>query len=115
MQKTIRNFLFIFLLMAMVIPALAQQKAKIKANGYNIFYYENGKISSEGTMLNGKPDGYWKNYYENGRLKSEGNRKNFLLDSLWRFYNEKGQLTVEINFKNEKKMVFESPIRAIMW
>ncbi len=106
MGKTIRNFFFILFLMAIAMPVLAQQKDKTNPNGYKIYYYANGKISSKGIMLDGKPDGYWKNYYQNGRLKSEGNRKNFLLDSLWKFYNEKGHLTVEINFKNGKKNGF---------
>lgn len=72
-------------------------------NGYNKFFYENGKISSEGMMKNGKPDGYWKNYYKNGQLKIEGNRKNFQLDSTWKFYDEKGRITKSINYKDGKK------------
>lgn len=72
-------------------------------NGYNKFFYENGKISSEGFMKNGKPDGYWKNYYKNGNLKIEGNRKNFQLDSVWKFYDEKGRLTKTINYAEGKK------------
>jgi antitoxin component YwqK of YwqJK toxin-antitoxin module len=72
-------------------------------NGYNKFYYENGKISSEGKMRDGKPDGYWKNYYKNGKLKIEGNRKNFLLDSVWKFYDEKGRITKLINYSVGKK------------
>lgn len=82
--------------------SLAQQQNSTK-NGYHIFYYENGKVSSEGTLRDGKPDGYWKNYYENGHLKSEGNRKNFLLDSLWKFYDETGRLKLEIQYRNGKK------------
>ena len=54
-------------------------------NGLNKFYYDNGALSSEGFMKEGKPDGYWKNYYKNGKIKIEGNRKFFLLDSLWKF------------------------------
>lgn len=72
-------------------------------NGYNKFYYENGKLSSEGWMKDGKPDGYWKNYYKNGKVKIEGNRKNFLLDSIWRFYDEKGRVTKTINYLIGKK------------
>lgn len=72
-------------------------------NGYNKFYYENGVLSSEGNMKDGKPDGYWKNYYKNGKLKIEGNRKNFLLDTLWKFYSENGRLTKTINYKEGKK------------
>jgi len=79
----------------------AQDSTKI--NGIQKFYYSNGKLSSEGTMRNGKPDGYWKSYSENGNLKSEGNRKNFELDSVWKFYNEEGKLILEVNFKNDRK------------
>ncbi|HQQ92993.1 MAG TPA: hypothetical protein PLQ93_00445 [Bacteroidia bacterium] len=75
-------------------------------NGYNKFYYENGKLSSEGLMKNGKPDGYWINYYKNGKIKTEGNRKNFLLDSIWKFYDEKGRLSKSIQYKEGKKNGF---------
>jgi antitoxin component YwqK of YwqJK toxin-antitoxin module len=77
--------------------------AQVTKNGYNKFYYENGTISSEGTMRDGKPDGYWKNYYDNGKLKIEGNRKNFQLDSTWKFYDVKGRITKSINYKEGKK------------
>lgn len=72
-------------------------------NGHNIFYYENGAKSSEGTMRDGKPDGYWKNYYKNGNIKIEGNRKNFLLDSVWNFYTETGKITKSVNYLEGKK------------
>lgn len=72
-------------------------------NGYNKFYYDNGKLSSEGPMRDGKPDGYWKTYYQNGKLKSEGNRKNFELDSAWKFYNEQGRITFEYTYRAGKK------------
>jgi len=74
-----------------------------KMNGYQKFYYPNGKLSSEGWMKEGKPDGYWKSYFENGKVKAEGNRKNFELDSTWRFYNEDGKLILEVNYKQDKK------------
>lgn len=72
-------------------------------NGYNKFYYENGKISSEGFMKDGKPTGYWKNYYKTGKLKIEGNRRNYQLDSTWNFYDEKGKITKSINYREGKK------------
>jgi len=75
-------------------------------NGYNIFYYENGTKSSEGTMRDGKADGYWKNYYKNGILKIEGNRKNFALDSIWKFYNDKAKITKAVNYLEGKKNGF---------
>ena len=68
-------------------------------NGYNKFYYDNGALSSEGNMKDGKPDGYWKNYYKNGKIKTEGNRKDFLLDSIWKFYSENGKITKSISYK----------------
>lgn len=84
----------------------SQENTKVDPNGYNKFYFENGNVSSEGSMRNGKPDSYWKNYYESGILKSEGNRKDFLLDSLWKFYNQEGNLNLEINYKTGKKNGF---------
>lgn len=79
------------------------QQNKINPDGYNTFFYDNGQISSEGTMVSGLPDGYWKTYYENGKLKSEGNRKNFQLDSVWKFYDENEKLILEITYRNDKK------------
>jgi antitoxin component YwqK of YwqJK toxin-antitoxin module len=72
-------------------------------NGYVKFFYPNGRISSEGTMENGKPDKFWKTYYVNGVIKSEGNRINFLLDSVWLFYNELGDTTEKISYVLGKK------------
>jgi antitoxin component YwqK of YwqJK toxin-antitoxin module len=74
-----------------------------RKDGFNQFFYPNGKLSSEGTLKNGKPDGYWKSYNETGTIKSEGNRVNFELDSLWKFYNPDGKIMVEINYKSGKK------------
>lgn len=98
---TYRFFLFIFITGLFVHTGLSGQSTN--PNGYNKFYYDNGKVSSEGPMKNGKPDGYWKNYSRNGNIKIEGNRKNFLLDSLWKFYDEKGRLNKTVNYSQGKK------------
>ena len=94
MIRNIRYFIFLLQLF-ITAAAFAQPNGgqNINPNGYNKFYYDNGKISSEGKMNNGKPDGYWKTYLPNGKMKSEGNRKNFLLDSAWKFYDDNGILT----------------------
>src|ERR1043166_2318275 len=97
-----RSFLNIILLLLPTV-LFAQPKQDINPNGYNKFYYDNGKISSEGPMRDGKPDGYWKTYSQSGALKSEGNRKNFQLDSVWKFYSETGKLAFEFNYKDGKK------------
>lgn len=97
-----RSFLRIFLLLIPV-AVFGQTGQPVDPNGYNKFYYDNGKVSSEGTMRDGKPDGYWKTYSQNGKIKSEGNRKNFQLDSVWKFYTEQGKLAFEFNYKEGKK------------
>ena len=107
MQNNLKIFfsLILVMLLALISSATFAQEDSLKFNpdGFNKFYYKNGKLASEGTMRNGKPDGYWKNYHKKGGLKSEGNRKDFLLDSTWKFYDEKGKLTLEINYKEGKK------------
>ena len=93
----------LFLLFSFFFLSLFSQAQITKPNGYNRYYYENGKISSEGYMRDGKADGYWKTYYKNGKVKIEGNRRQFLLDSIWRFYDEKGRITKSIRYSEGKK------------
>lgn len=98
------TYIFRFLLIFFFTLQVFSVKAQVtNPNGYNVFYYDNGTKSSEGTMRDGKPDGYWKNYYKNGQIKIEGNRKNYQLDSVWKFYTEKGKLTKTVNYKEGKK------------
>ena len=94
----------IFVVMVNLIPAgmLFGQDTLVK-DGFQRFFYVNGKMSSEGTIRDGKPDGYWKSYHENGIIKSEGNRLDHELDSLWKFYDQDGKLILEINYKKGKK------------
>ncbi|HTL81465.1 MAG TPA: toxin-antitoxin system YwqK family antitoxin [Bacteroidia bacterium] len=100
--------LFVFLLAGKL--SFSQNGTEpVNPNGYNKFYYDNGKLSSEGMMRDGKPDGYWKTYYENGKIKSEGNRKDFQLDSTWKFYTDKGKLQFEYTYANGKK---NGPLRT---
>lgn len=67
-------------------------------DGFTQFFYPDGTVSSEGTLLDGKPNDYWKTFYPDGVLKSEGNRREFLLDSVWVFYSEEGVLTEKIEY-----------------
>jgi len=97
------RLLFIIGLLFLTSVSLWAQQDTVVQNGYQLFYHPNGKIASEGTMRDGKPDGYWKTYNEYGILKSEGNRKNFQLDSLWKFYTDEGKLKLSINYKNGVK------------
>jgi antitoxin component YwqK of YwqJK toxin-antitoxin module len=67
-------------------------------DGYQVFKYPNGTISSEGLFRNGKPEGYWKSYYVTGIKKSEGKYANFQLDSIWVFFDQTGDTIEKINY-----------------
>lgn len=79
------------------------QTGQVLQDGYHIFKYPNGAISSEGIIRDGKPDGFWKSYYVTGIKKSEGKRTNFLLDSIWIFYDQAGDTIEKINYLLGKK------------
>jgi len=105
-KRDATRFLFLVLILFFsTIRLCSQTDANQNPNGYNKFYYPNGKLSSEGPMRDGKPDGYWKTYHTNGNIKSEGNRKDFQLDSTWKFYNDKGKITYEYTYKEQRKQV----------
>lgn len=89
---------FVFTILLLISSAIFAQDAV-----YQKFYYQNGTLSSEGFMREGKPDGYWISYYPEGGVRSKGNRKNFQLDSLWIFYDKSGLILSEITYKNGKK------------
>jgi antitoxin component YwqK of YwqJK toxin-antitoxin module len=98
--KVILLFLNINLLF---VPVYGQENNDIISNGYNKLYFKNGKVSSEGNLISGKPEGYWKTYYENGQLKSEGDRLDFELYGNWKFYTPEGILKDEIMYLGGKK------------
>lgn len=102
-MKISKTYTLVFLTVFIFLSGIISAQEKINNNGYNKFYYDNGILSSEGTMRDGKPDGYWKTYFDNGKIKSEGNRINFQLDSTWKFYNIEGVLVLEYFYKNGKK------------
>ncbi len=82
---------------------LAFQLSLFAQNEFKVFYYSNGQKSSEGFLVEGKPDGYWKNYFDTGVLKSEGNRKDFQLDSTWKFFRLDGSLQQSIEYQANVK------------
>ena len=98
MKRILSFLIFLFLLDVIV----AQDNEDIR-DGYRIFRYPNGTISSEGMLRDGKPDGFWKSYYVTGIKKAEGKRSNFLLDSIWIFYDQAGDTTEKINYLLGKK------------
>ena len=102
------TFLFVFLIL---FSSVLLGQNEVIPNDYQKFYYENGQVSSEGTMRDGQPDSYWLTYYETGNLKSEGMRVNFLLDSTWKFFGEEGNLVLLINYKEGQKNGLRTTIR----
>src|SRR5664279_2999736 len=80
----------------------AQENGTLK-DGYQVFKYPNGAVSSEGLIKNGRPEGFWKSFYVTGIKKSEGKRTSFLLDSIWVFYDQAGDTTEKINYLYGKK------------
>jgi antitoxin component YwqK of YwqJK toxin-antitoxin module len=74
------------------------QSANNPQDGYQVFRYPNGTISSEGMFKNGKPEGFWKSYYVTGIRKSKGKYTNFQLDSIWVFFDQAGDTIEKINY-----------------
>lgn len=96
----VRTCFFGLLFLLAVLGCQAQDT--VPGGVYTVFNYPSGEKSSEGFLLNGKPEGWWKSYDPDGQLVSEGNRRNFLLDSVWTFYNE-GKPYLKIHYKEGKK------------
>ncbi|MDZ4824158.1 MAG: hypothetical protein SH856_11920 [Flavobacteriales bacterium] len=95
-----------------IILANVLAHAAVQSQGeYKKYYHDNGVVSSEGMLVNGKPDGYWKTYYDDRGLKTEGNRKDFLLDSTWKFYRSDSTIerliSYRLDLKDGLEMVFD--------
>jgi antitoxin component YwqK of YwqJK toxin-antitoxin module len=67
-------------------------------NGYWEEYWDNGKILSKGTYLNGLRHGYWEFYYDNEILESEGNFIKGDRYGYWKFYDYYGKVSFDDNF-----------------
>ncbi len=96
----------VFILFLFIFCNVSGQEISTIKDGYQVFKYPNGTISSEGLIKNGKPEGFWKSYYVTGIKKSEGKRTNFMLDSIWVFYDQAGDTTEKINYLFGKKNGF---------
>lgn len=76
---------------------------EIDPNGRNVFYYENGRIASEGLFKNGQPHGIWKSYYRDGTLKSIGKKDLGQSDSIWVFFDSEGRKSKVFDYAFDKK------------
>ncbi len=75
----------------------------LDSNGYTVFYYENGRVASEGSFKQGLPDGLWKSYYEDGTLKSMGSKNLGKSEGFWLFYDSEGRKKFVYDFIADKK------------
>lgn len=76
---------------------------EIDPDGYNVFYYENGRVASEGHFKGGQPHGVWKSYYPDGTLKSIGNKASGQSDSTWTFFDSEGRKRKVFEYDNDLK------------
>jgi len=70
---------------------------------YQKGYFENGKISNEGPILNGKRSGEWKNYYKTGELWNVVYFKDDLADSTTVAYFQNGKIRYEGQYVKGQK------------
>jgi uncharacterized protein len=87
----------------LIVLHISGQVTETLKDGYQVYKYPNGSVSSEGMIKNGKPEGYWKTYYVTGVKRSEGRYTNFKLDSIWIFYDQAGDTTDKISYLFDKK------------
>lgn len=71
------------------------------------YFFENGKIKSEGNYLKNKANGKWKNYLENGTLDSEGEYVDDRKSGEWIWYSEKGKICSKENYKKDKRVDYK--------
>jgi uncharacterized protein len=95
--------LSILLLFLLLLKTGHAQESGPGGDGYKVFKYPNGAVSSEGLIKDGKPEGYWKSYYVTGVLMSEGSRSNHMLDGIWIFYDQAGDTIDKISYLYGKK------------
>ena len=70
-------YISVFLFVAATGFSFSQQQEM--EDGYHVFKYPNGTVSSEGNIRDGKPDGYWKSYYVTGVLNLKEREETFFL------------------------------------
>jgi len=78
------------------------KKLEVK-HGHFIYYYENGKKSSEGNYVDDKSEGIWSVWYDNGQKKSEGAYNDNSAEGIWQYWYETGEKKSEGKCLNDRK------------
>lgn len=76
-----------------------------KRDGKWTYWYENGKLWSDGQFVKGKSDGKRTTYFENGKVRYEGFYKEDIRVGKWRFFDENGRLLQEVDYSAPPKEV----------
>jgi antitoxin component YwqK of YwqJK toxin-antitoxin module len=76
---------------------------KGKADGFAIYFYENGNKMESGRYLEGLRDGLWEKWNETGMKTGEANYKSGVKDGTWIVWNDNGKEIMEMHYcKGEK-------------
>ncbi len=97
-------------------------------DGDYVEYHENGALSIQGQILNGRKEGLWVSFHDNGNKQSESTYSNGVLhgktatfhpngqlmylgyfkhgerDAVWAFYNENGTQLKEVIYDSGKEV-----------
>lgn len=95
--------IYVLLVCSLSVLSNRTYSQEIDPNGYNTFYYTDGRVASEGMFKSGKPHGVWKSYYPNSVLKSIGEKQIGLSEGVWKFYADDGHQTHEYDYVADKK------------
>lgn len=78
-----------------------EQKEENKQEDEKKMYYDNGKLRSEFTIINGFLEGEVKEYYKSGKIRLKGNYRRSNKHGMQKVYFETGELKGEYNYKND--------------
>lgn len=88
------------IIISVLILSFVYFKVSNGVNGHKIYYYDSGKILSEGELVKSKLNGKWTYYDENGNITSIGNYNKGVADGKWEWFDNNNNLTRTGNYKN---------------
>ena len=69
---------------------------------------QEGKITFEGSFVDGIPNGKHVYYQANGKILEEGYYTMGQLNGIWKKYDEKGQLYVTVTYRNNDEIKYDN-------
>jgi antitoxin component YwqK of YwqJK toxin-antitoxin module len=78
---------------------------KLSVDDSRYLEWNNSQVVVNGVRINqydmdGRKQGYWEDYYDNGKLWSKGSYVNGLRDGYWEYYDINGGIWLKGNFIN---------------